>query len=192
MDPGARPHAQKAQLRAELRGRLRALGAQERRRASELACDRLLTLPELVDARTVALYAPLPDELNPGRAAAALRARGVRVVLPRVRRGIGLELAGGALEPGFRGIDEPVGAAVDPADVDVVVTPGLGFDAHGSRLGRGGGHYDRLLAAMPDGTHRVGLAFAVQVCDHLPHEPHDQRVAAVVTESRVLRRPPST
>jgi 5-formyltetrahydrofolate cyclo-ligase len=67
---------------------------------------------------------------------------------------------------------------------DAVLVPGLGFDVNGGRLGRGGGFYDRLLAA---GTAcRVGVAFECQVVEALPLEPHDRRMEFIITEQRVL------
>lgn len=94
----------------------------------------------------------------------------------------------GPLEPGYRGIPEPVGAVVEPRAGDLLVVPVLGFDAEMNRLGQGGGHYDRFIAAMrrdhPD-IPVVGLGFLLQQVDRLPTEPHDQRLDAIATEAGV-------
>jgi len=58
----------------------------------------------------------------------------------------------------------------------------LGFDREGHRLGRGGGYYDRFLAALPETTPRIGVGFEIQMRDSIPTEPHDIRLDAVVTE----------
>ena len=178
----------KAQLRAELRALRAAIDPEARARASEAACDLLLEwLPTA--AATVALYVAFGDELDPGNAVAALRQWGVGVLLPRVA-GSEIELvqaeAGAPLVPGLAGVPEPAGAAIELGDVDVVVLPGLGFTTDGARLGRGGGHYDRLLAALPPSIARVGLCFDEQVVAALPTEPHDERVDAIVTDRRTL------
>jgi 5-formyltetrahydrofolate cyclo-ligase len=81
----------------------------------------------------------------------------------------------GALQPAAEA------GAVTP---EVVIVPLLGFTADGHRLGQGGGHYDRWLAANPQVT-PIGLAWDVQWLDSLPHEPHDRRLAAVVTPTRI-------
>lgn len=66
-----------------------------------------------------------------------------------------------------------------PTPGDIVLVPGLAFSPQGARLGRGGGYYDRFLASCPPGVHTWGLAFACQILESLPQEPHDQRVHRV-------------
>jgi 5-formyltetrahydrofolate cyclo-ligase len=70
-----------------------------------------------------------------------------------------------------------------PALRDVVVVPGLAFTLDGRRLGQGGGHYDRFLARLRADCTTVGAAFAEQLVDDLPTEPHDIRVDMVVTDA---------
>jgi 5-formyltetrahydrofolate cyclo-ligase len=64
--------------------------------------------------------------------------------------------------------------------------PGLAFTRKGLRLGRGGGYYDRYLAALPPTTLKIGVCFALQLVDAMPTEPHDQRMNAVVTEEGLV------
>ena len=71
------------------------------------------------------------------------------------------------------------------AEPDIVIMPLLGFDGNGTRLGYGGGYYDRTLAAMTRKPRLVGLAFAAQELDSIPREPHDVPLDAVVTEAGV-------
>lgn len=67
---------------------------------------------------------------------------------------------------------------------DLVLTPLVGFTATGQRLGQGGGHYDRWLAANPSVT-ALGLAWDCQLLDSLPAEPHDIPLRAVITPTRL-------
>ena len=67
---------------------------------------------------------------------------------------------------------------------DVVFVPLIGFTARCERLGQGGGHYDRWLAAHP-GVPAIGLAWDCQLAETLPLEPHDRPLDAVVTPSRI-------
>lgn len=59
--------------------------------------------------------------------------------------------------------------------------PGVGFDTRGNRLGRGGGHYDRALAASRSEICAIGLAFRMQIQTEIPHEENDIRMTHIVT-----------
>lgn len=185
----------KSALRASARAARAAMSAQERTDASERLAARLERIPELRRAGTVALYAASAQEADPAGVLPRLLAREVRTLYPRVR-GDHLELVAASdlrmLQLGYRGIAEPVGVAVDPAVVEVALVPGVAFDLAGGRLGQGGGHYDRLLAALPATATRIGVCFACQVVPRVPREPHDAAVDLVVTERfahRVAPRP---
>jgi len=68
---------------------------------------------------------------------------------------------------------------------DVILMPLLGFDKRGTRLGYGGGYYDRTLATFSKKPLLVGLAFAAQELDRIPREAHDVPLDAIVTEAGV-------
>ena len=89
------------------------------------------------------------------------------------------------------GFSQPVAGtpAVDPAEVDVVLVPGLAFDRTGVRLGRGSGYYDRLLPRLRPDTLIVGVTPAALVVDRLPRELHDRPVTHLATEDGVGRVP---
>lgn len=79
--------------------------------------------------------------------------------------------------PGLRGAEMPQGA--------LVLVPGAVFDLHGSRIGKGGGYYDRWLARRPDVV-ATGCGWDVQVHPgRLPVEPHDVPMAHLLTELRL-------
>jgi len=83
------------------------------------------------------------------------------------------------------GIGTSMGAIPEESEA-LVVVPGLAFDRQGHRLGRGGGHYDRALRATP-GALRVGVAYAFQVLESVPHGPGDEAMDVVVSEREVCR-----
>lgn len=72
----------------------------------------------------------------------------------------------------------------EPLTPAVLFVPLVGFTADGHRLGQGGGHYDRWLAAHPTTT-AIGLGWDCQLCAALPNEPHDRALDAVITPTRV-------
>jgi 5-formyltetrahydrofolate cyclo-ligase len=92
------------------------------------------------------------------------------------------------LAPGYRGIPEPGSdaALVPAASVDVFAVPGVLFGRDGSRLGRGGGHYDRLLAEARPEALRVGVCYSDRVRAELPVEAWDQPVDLIITEQGVV------
>ena len=80
------------------------------------------------------------------------------------------------------GIGEPAGKEfVDLDSVEVIVVPGVAFDREGHRMGRGRGFYDRLLKATAN-AYKIGVAFDFQIVNHVPTEPHDVMMDAVVSE----------
>ena len=87
------------------------------------------------------------------------------------------------LEAGPFGLVQP-GSDANLISPDVVFVPLVGFTQRMERLGQGGGHYDRWLAAHPE-ARAIGLAWDVQLCDELPLEPHDRTLDAVITPTRM-------
>ena len=188
--------AEKAALRRRLRAARRALPPEAAARASADASARLARLPELVAARRVLAYAAVPGEVDVTAWVTARLAEGGEVYLPwvdgddlRIARVTDLDRD---LAAGWRGLREPRHTAgdlgADPGGLDAAVVPGVAFDSGGGRLGQGGGHLDRLLARLRTDAAVVGVAFDLAIVPRVPVEPHDVRVDAVVSESRVWRR----
>ncbi|WP_031036789.1 5-formyltetrahydrofolate cyclo-ligase [Streptomyces sp. NRRL F-5650] len=171
------------------------------REAADALARRALGLPEVAGAHAVAAYVSVGAE--PGTLALldALRARGVRVLLPALLPDNDLDWGeytgedslarvrhGGRME-----LSEPAGERLGPDAVtraDVVLLPGVAVDRRGMRLGRGGGSYDRVLARLEAAGARPALLVLLhdrEVVDRVPAEPHDRPVDAVVTPSGVRR-----
>ena len=89
------------------------------------------------------------------------------------------------LKTGAYGIEEPTGSLFTEYEkIDLAIIPGISFDAHGNRLGRGKGYYDRLLPNIK--AYKIGVCFAFQVSKEIPTEPHDTRMDLVITENGLL------
>ncbi|MHC5028978.1 MAG: 5-formyltetrahydrofolate cyclo-ligase, partial [Planctomycetota bacterium] len=92
------------------------------------------------------------------------------------------------METDGHGIRTPCdGRLVVPSSIDLIVVPGLAFDARGHRLGRGGGFYDRFLPRLRRTATTVGLAFDEQMIDDVPVEDGDVAIDFVVTDRRNTR-----
>lgn len=194
----APPDATKQVVRAALRGArrahvaaLRAQGALNR--ALEAAARRVIA--HVPAGATVALYHALRDEIDPAPLAAMLAARGHELALPHVAADGGTMrfLAwrpGAALARGALGLSQPhaEGAEIAPA---VIVTPLVGFDRHGGRIGQGAGYYDRAFAALP-GAIRIGFAWSTQELATVPLDPWDVPLHAVATEREWIAIPGET
>ena len=181
--------------KCELRAVARRLPTPDRAGVERAVRERVLGLPEVERAATVSLYAAQGHEVSIDAILATLLERGVRTALPRVA-GDDLVLHRVAspdeLSPGYRAIREPGpdSPIVPVEDVDVFLVPGLFFDRAGGRLGRGRGHFDRLLAgARPDAT-RVGLCHSGRLLESIPTGPRDVSVEVVITEDLTLRVAP--
>ena len=161
----------------------RALDSRQRLRASAAIFSAVERLPEFRAARTVAVFAALPDEPATDEVLARW-ASTRRVVLPRVE-GDAMRFYAcrpDALVFGAFGFLEPQGERPCPAgENDLVVCPGVAFTADGRRLGRGRGYYDRYLGDPAFRGFRVGVCYAHQLVDDLPVEPHDVRMDRVIT-----------
>ncbi|HZJ49823.1 MAG TPA: 5-formyltetrahydrofolate cyclo-ligase [Actinomycetota bacterium] len=175
----------KSQLGRRVRELRLQLGPDHRQRASQAACERLLTMPEVAAARTVALYSALGPEADASVALPLLLERDIAVMFPRVVGEL-LEFAPASsldeFHAGFRGVLEPESVPIDASEIDVIVVPGVAFDRAGGRLGQGGGHYDRTLAQLGSKPFRVGFCFSCQIVDKVPREAHDELLDALVTE----------
>ncbi|MCJ7827106.1 MAG: 5-formyltetrahydrofolate cyclo-ligase [Demequinaceae bacterium] len=165
---------------------------------AQAIADHLLALPELQAARCVSIYASRPTEPDTLPTIEALAARGVRILVPVL--GSGLHRCWGEFQGTEDLVQRAPGRPPEPsgdhlpqsaiADADVVVAPALAVDGVGTRLGQGGGWYDRVLKeARPD-----ALLIAVVFSDEihlggtpLPRVPHDVPVHAVVTPEGVTR-----
>ncbi|MBI5419849.1 MAG: 5-formyltetrahydrofolate cyclo-ligase [Deltaproteobacteria bacterium] len=81
----------------------------------------------------------------------------------------------------------PAGAQGLRSGFDLVVVPGMAFDARGRRLGRGSGYYDRFLVGLDGTVVTVGLAFSRQLLQEVPVDHWDVPVDVVVTEDGVIQ-----
>jgi 5-formyltetrahydrofolate cyclo-ligase len=185
-------------LRAALRAQRRALSPAERARAAKLVARHVGRMLHLRRGSRVALYASLPDELDTGELISLARRRGWTLYLPRIdhrRRGRRMQFV--RLESRRRtnrlGIQEPQGShTLSPRRLDIVFLPLVGFDAHGVRLGAGGGYYDRAFAFRRwrrawHAPRLIGIAYSFQQVERITPAAHDVLLDAVVTEKGMLR-----
>jgi 5-formyltetrahydrofolate cyclo-ligase len=163
--------------------------------ASKLVVDRILRLPEYLEARHVLLYLAMPHEVNvedlmrhesrPTKAWYAPRCAPDRRLAIHEYDPLTTVMRSGP--HGIREPDRDQVPEIEPAAIDLILVPGLLFTPLGDRLGYGGGYYDRFLPQLPDRCKRLGIASDSQIVQDLPHDSWDAAVDFVVTPTSVLR-----
>jgi 5-formyltetrahydrofolate cyclo-ligase len=181
----------KAAVRARcVTARSQLTSAELTRTADELVGTVLTALDDLPPG-PVAAYASGGTEPGTSDLLAALLGGPRDVLLPLLLPSGDLDWAvhDGVLRPGPRGLRQPTGRPLGPGAVAscvLLVVPALAVDRSGTRLGRGGGSYDRALARAP------GLVVAAlhpgELVDRLPSEPHDRPVHAAALPGQGLVR----
>ena len=142
-------------------------------------------LPQFRDSQTILLYWSMEDEVQTHDFVNRWYQQKT-LLLPcvdgddlRLRQYTGPE----CLKEGEQfGIGEPTGPEfTDLNSVQMIIVPGVAFDRHNNRMGRGRGFYDRLLKSTPN-AYKVGVAFNFQMVELVPTEEFDVPMNAVITE----------
>lgn len=188
-DSAANP---KSELRAQIRIQLGKVSPAVRAVESIGLCDRLKA--QMQSANKILFFAPLADELDIWPVLELSMALGCTCALPffdtekkvygaRVLNTLATEIITGKF-----GVREPAASCAEmPLNTfDLVLVPGMAFDMHGGRLGRGQGFYDRLLAEV-SGV-KCGVGYDFQLVAEVPAEPHDAKVDFIFTPSWGLKR----
>ena len=154
--------------------------------AGEKAANHFFTFFNFPPQTIFGLYWPMASEIDPRPLLYRLSSMSYICTLPRVTpEGLVFHQWEPALEleKGTFGLQEPppTSPVLEP---DIVIIPLLGFDRRGHRIGYGKGHYDYYLQSH-QGTF-IGLAFAGQEVDRVPHETHDICLGYIVTEEGVI------
>ncbi|MDE6080466.1 MAG: 5-formyltetrahydrofolate cyclo-ligase [Duncaniella sp.] len=182
----------KEEIRRRVKARKTLLTDQERFDAADRVFAALERTAAFMLADRILMYHSLPDELSTRSFLSKWSSR-KHFYLPRVN-GVNLEILPyeeQRLQLGSFHIEEPTGndtASID--DMEMIIVPAVAYDSRGSRVGRGKGYYDRLLASSK--ALKVGVAYDFQFVDgdDIETDEHDVPVDIVITESRhiIVRR----
>ncbi len=187
----------KSSSRTRLLAQRMAMSREARAKASSIILTRLKGLTAWDEAASILVYLPIRGEVDTWPLFNQCLAQGRTLLAPCCRKDepgrmdvLQVTHASQLIEGAYK-IPEPdrrLCPLQDDPCPDMVLVPGVGFDRQGFRIGYGGGYYDRFFAAHPmPTTLRIGLAFACQVRNHLPHDPWDIRVHTVVTQDEIIR-----
>ena len=181
----------KKELRRYIREQKRHFTPQQLGEMSLGIMSSLLSNSHIQKADAILMYHSLPDEVDTHSALGQLLAMGKKVLLPKVVSETEMtihEYTGrDSLQPSEPyGILEPTTPELSIVNCQlsiVIVVPGMAFDKHGHRLGRGKGYYDRFLSRIPN-IYKIGVCFPFQLIDNVPSEPTDILVDEVLSDIR--------
>lgn len=176
---------EKKNIRREVKKAVLALPADVREAEAEQVVKALRRLIDEHQAEVVALFSPLPDEINIFPLVTSL---GCRVVLPRITASSPEEslmefydYSPEEICDGAFGIREPQGKrAVKADEIDLMIVPGVAFTRSGKRLGRGKGYYDRYIAREGFRAFCIGVCHSCQLRESLPTEEFDQKMDMII------------
>jgi len=182
----------KSDLRRAALARRDALPPDERAAAAQVVAARPFPIPIPAGA-IVSGYSPMKSEFNPVPLMRRLADAGAQLALPVVAgRGKPLIMRtwsfGAPLAAGVWGIREPPSDAPEVLP-DILLVPLAAFDRGGQRIGYGAGYYDMTINRLRDlkQVTAIGLAFASQEIDAVPHTARDARLDLVLTEREAIR-----
>lgn len=190
---GSDPQAVKTLRKAGIAGR-EALSAEERSEKSAAIVQKILASEEFRTAEVILLYKAIGGEVRLDGLETADASKGKHFVYPLCisrTEMIALEPQGAdAWMRGHYGITEPVrekSSEVPPEKIDLVICPCTAFDEACSRIGMGGGYYDRYLTGC-EKAKVVAVAFEAQKAEQIPSAPWDRPMQKVFTEAAVYEQ----
>ena len=137
----------------------------------------------------VGCYVDLPDEVMTTKLIRSLLEQGKVVMIPQTHKEhLSFHPISSLDETvkGVFGVREPVSDEGDISAIEAFIVPLLCFDEEGYRLGYGKGYYDRVLKDHK--AVKIGIAYDMQKCAHVPHEEHDIPLDVIISENEIYKR----
>lgn len=172
-------------LRSQMMKHRQSLSGEQITQASQAIARTLNELSPVQKAKTIMGFAAIKNEIDLWPFMEEQRSLGKKILLPRVEGDqlIAVEWQGKeASKISSFGICEPLGPACPADEIDVVLVPGLVFDARGYRLGYGKGFYDRFLPLLRSNAFKCGIAYEFQVVDNVYPHAEDVALHWIVTD----------
>lgn len=180
-------HKIKQAMRGLLTQKRRIMKKEEVEEASRAIRERLVNLPEWQDAKVVLCYYPIHNEVDIRPLLEEFREQKTLLLPVAHRRSMEVRPYAGHddLKAGRYGIPQPQTAAYD-GKIDLIIVPGVAFDKHLHRLGRGGGYYDRFLRHYHR-VPKVAIGYDFQIVKEVPTTFLDEKVSKIITPSKIFK-----
>lgn len=174
----------KAQLRNKMLAQRRALDPTLKQAMDQAIQQKLRQKLSESQPAVIHTYLSMDDEISFLPVIEELLKQNRTIVAPKaLRGGILKNLILNSLdqtEEGVFGTRYPSGENEYSGAYDLIIVPGLAFDAEDNRLGYGGGYYDRFLKGQ-SGAYKIGLAYPFQIIGSVPVEQHDAKVDEIIS-----------
>ena len=175
----------KKEIRCIVRQRIKEMTSEAREEASTSIFQKIENSTPFNEAKCIALFASMNDEVSTKSALLKWHGKGKHIVVPKVEGDIMrfYDYKPEEMTTGAFGIEEPTSnIEAQPEDIDLIIGPARAFTREGIRLGRGGGFYDKYMSQPSFHAYKVGIAYECQIFESLPHAPHDIAVDTVISE----------
>ncbi len=180
----------KAQCRLRLKHARASLSDQQRRQFDQAITAKLLAQAEIHAASTLFCFISSGTEVATHELIRILQGQGKTIAVPKIinsQQMIAVQLgAWDDLEPAELGILTPNASDPVQENIDVCITPGLGFSPSGQRLGFGRGYYDKWFSTNTV-KHKIAICYTCQLLESIPTEETDCLVDMIVMEDRIVR-----
>ncbi len=180
---------QKITLRKEMLFKRAKLNKQQKATYDQWICNSIWQLIHQHHFQTIHCYLPMGTEIDLTPLIENMLSQSLTVVCPKTfpkRKLQNLVLASlDKLEKGVFGTSHPANANEYTGSYDLIIVPGLAFDANRFRLGYGGGYYDNFLVHQPT-AHKLGIFYPFQEVEQVPIEPHDIQLDDILVEQETF------
>lgn len=180
----------KKELRTDLLSQRRRITEEQVYVSSKRICDFLYSWQKYQDVNTIMLFLPMKDEPQIQPVFEHAWSLGKRLCIPYLGENYGhmdavelnsfQDLVPGKFNLLVPGTNEL--KIVLAKEIDLIIVPAVAYSLDGSRLGMGGGYYDRFLLRAENAI-RVGVCWTSYIVEWLPTEAHDEKVDFILTDA---------
>lgn len=185
--PWVQARKEQATIRSVVEQQRRMLSDEQAAKESAAVIERIEQLPAFQKAQTVMLYYPIHHELDLRPLLAKYEGRKTFLLPVTHRHDIEVRTYAGEdmMKKGRFGIPEPQTPTYN-GGIDLILVPGVAFDEHRHRIGRGGGYYDKFLGKQLLAT-KVGVCYSFQLRKHhIPHTLKDHKMDIVICPQKTI------
>ena len=185
--PWIRIRREQRALRAIVEQKRRIMTKEQVEEQSALIMAQLEQMSAFREAKTVLLYYPIHNEVD--LRPLLTKYKGQKIFLLPVTHRHSMEVrpydGEDMMRRGRLGVPEPQ-TSTYRGHIDLIIVPGVVFDQHRHRIGRGGGYYDRFLRKQLTAK-KVGVCYSFQLKKHaIPHSWRDQKVDRIITPQQTI------